>query len=196
MAQRQGAEGRAGVGDERLSRLVITETHRSAIGAALERLQVASEARCVMLLDISGMLLGWRGDVAANKAEMLGVLLANGFVAAKQVAAILGQPKFEAMLQQGRTQHILSEAVGDHWVLITIFEDRTAEGIIRLLSGRTVRELVPTLDRVRAESAELERQRAAGIPVAARADEPGAPRPRRGALAAGNPIDELFRDGP
>ena len=145
------------MGDERLSTLVITDSHRNSIGESLDRMLVESEARCALLLDISGVLLGWRGDIPAARAESLSVLLANGFVAARQVASILGQPQFEAFLQQGKYQNILSEAVGSHWILVTIFADRTAEGLIRLISGRTVQDLVPTLDLVREESADMAR---------------------------------------
>lgn len=168
------------MGDERLSTLVISEAHRSQIGACLDRLIAASEATCAMLLDVSGMLLNWRGDVPAAKMEGLGVLLANGFVAARQVARILGESRFDASLQQGRSQNILSEAVGDQWILVTIFHDRTAEGIVRLLSGRASSELTETFASVRAESAAL----------AAAPDAPG-PSLGSGITAA---LDNLFRD--
>lgn len=145
--------------EERLSTLVITDQHRATIDRCLDRMMSESEALCVMLVDISGMLLAWAGSIPANKAEAISVLLANGFVAARQVAAILGQPQFEAFLQQGKHQHILTEAVGANWILITVFEDRTSEGIVRLLSGRIVRDLNPTLQRVKTESAQMNRSR-------------------------------------
>ncbi len=130
-----------GAGDSRLSRLVVSEDHVRSINACLDHVLEEGNAQFALLVDRSGQLVSHRGEAEGHAVEGLGALLAGNFASAREIAKLIGEESFGAVLQQGQRQHIFTSLINEHWMLSVIFEARTPVGLVKLLCGRAAIDL-------------------------------------------------------
>lgn len=124
------------MGDPRLSRLVVSEEHVQSINACLDRLIEEGNTKYALLLDRSGQLLTHRGETQRTQLDAMGALLAGNFASAREIAKLIGEDSFGAVLQQGQRQHIFTALVSEHWMLSVIFDARTPVGLVKVLCRR------------------------------------------------------------
>ena len=124
------------MGDPRLSRLVVSEQHVQSINACLDRLVEEGNTRYALLLDRSGQLVTCRGEPQRTQLDAMGALLAGNFASAHEIAKLIGEDNFGAVLQQGQHQHIFTARVSDHWMLSVVFDARTPVGLVKVLCRR------------------------------------------------------------
>jgi predicted regulator of Ras-like GTPase activity (Roadblock/LC7/MglB family) len=123
--------------------LVLYEQDFQTLQQILRRLRQESEARVVLLVDKNGQRIASIGDVDTLDVTSLASLTAGNVAATDGLARILGEREFSVLLHEGDKENIHVSIVGGRVILVVIFEDRTALGLVRL--------------RVRQASAELAR---------------------------------------
>ena len=136
------------MGDPRLSRLVVSEEHVQSINICLDRLIEDGNTGYALLLDRSGQVVTYRGETDHRRLDAMGALLAGNFAAAREIAKLIGEDSFGAVLQQGQHQHIFTALVSEHWMLSVVFDARTPVGLVKVLCRRAAADLGQVHDAV------------------------------------------------
>lgn len=163
---------------EQLTNLVVSEGELANIARVLGRLALDTGASYTILLDKSGQLIAAQGQQGQRDLTALGALMAGAFSSSRQVAEILGENDFRSILQQGVQENILSNLVGEQWLLVVVFNQQTHVGLVKVLARKSGEELERVLERVRHGASEARQQ---VVNVQFRSD-------------AANAIDSLFQD--
>jgi len=145
-------------GMEQLTNIVVSPGELEAIVRLLERLAQESSASHVLLLDKSGQVIAAQQQSNERDIIALGALLAGAFSSSRQVAEILGERDFRAILQQGVHESIYTSLIREHWLLVVAFDKQTHVGLVKVLARRASDELERVLDRVLSGSAAAKEQ--------------------------------------
>lgn len=163
---------------EQSTNLVVSEAEQGNIARVLGRLAEEASADLVLLLDKGGQLISAHGERGTRDVISLGALLAGAFGSSRQVASILGEQDFRNILQQGVHESIYTSLVGEHWLLVVVFEKQTHIGLVKVLARKVVEDLERVLTRVRSGGAQAP-ERVISVQFRDSAD---------------SAIDQLFRD--
>lgn len=121
----------------------LSEQQIEAIDACLERLHWETEARCVLLADITGQLISERGAAGKMNTAVLSALGAGELAATKELARLVGEEaRFRMVLHEGSKNNVYLSDVGEEMLLITVFDEQTPIGMIRLFTKEVVGELL------------------------------------------------------
>jgi predicted regulator of Ras-like GTPase activity (Roadblock/LC7/MglB family) len=120
----------------------------------LARLVEEASADAALLLLRSGEVAVVHAERSLGQLETLGALLAANFASAREIARILGEPGFESQFQQGTARHLMTHAVGEGWLLSTVFSQQSQLGLVRVLNGRAAEDLRPLYEAARGRAAE------------------------------------------
>jgi predicted regulator of Ras-like GTPase activity (Roadblock/LC7/MglB family) len=143
---------------EQLTNLVVSESELGNIARILGRLTQETRASHVLLLDQSGQLISGQGQTGQRDVIALGALLAGAFSSSRQVAEILGERDFRAILQQGVHESLYTNLIGEQWLLVVVFDRQTHVGLVKVLARKSADELERVLERVRAGGAQMKEQ--------------------------------------
>jgi predicted regulator of Ras-like GTPase activity (Roadblock/LC7/MglB family) len=108
----------------------------------------SSLAQSVLLIDRSGQLIAHHGNAPAIDMSSLSALTAANFGATAEIAKILGEEEFTLLFHKGRSENVYFSAIGEHVILVTLFDDRTSLGVIRLQIGKIIDELSKILSTI------------------------------------------------
>lgn len=147
----------------------------AAVKERLTRLVDEASADAALLLLRSGEVAVVHAERSLGQIDALGALLAANFASAREIARILGESGFESQFQQGTARQLMTHAVGDGWLLSTVFAQQSQLGLVRVLAARAAEDLRPLYDAARARAAD---------------QAPGAPPGFR--AKAADAIDQLF----
>ncbi len=140
-------------GQPRLSNLVLLPEEVEQARAVLTRLVDDASADGALLLLRSGEVAVAQTEAGFDRIETLGALLAGNFAAAREIARLLGEPGFESQFQQGVGRQVVTNAVGDGWLLSVVFTASSSLGLVKMLTARAAEELRPLNDAARARVA-------------------------------------------
>lgn len=121
--------------------IVITEKDMAKINYCLNKMVSSSMAHSVLLIDRSGQLIAHHGNTPDLDILSLSALTAANFGATAEIARILGEEEFTLLFHKGRNENVYFSAVGEHVILVTLFDDRTSLGLIRLQINKIIDEL-------------------------------------------------------
>jgi predicted regulator of Ras-like GTPase activity (Roadblock/LC7/MglB family) len=133
---------------EHTTNLVVSQGDLGDIARVLGGLSQNTSASSVLLLDKGGQLISNQGQGGQRDIVALGALLAGTFGSSRQVAAILGERDFRSIYQQGLHESIYTSQVGEHWLLVVVFDKQTHVGLVKVVARRAVEELEPILSRI------------------------------------------------
>ena len=112
----------------------------------LDAFAVETRARRVILLDVSGYVIGAVGSSEHDEIEgTLGPLLTGIFASAREMAAMLGEPDLRAIFQLGAHSYIYTVFLPDRWLLVTVFDRQANLGLVRMLADHLSAELAGAL---------------------------------------------------
>ncbi|HRQ41670.1 MAG TPA: roadblock/LC7 domain-containing protein [Chloroflexota bacterium] len=138
----------------------------------------------VMLADVSGRLVLYRGRLSSSQSTGLAALAAGGFAAGKEIGHFLGlRNSFQHQLLEGDLANLYILAVGPELLLIVAFTKQTMLGMVRLFSQQAQHELLDV-----AREASIEREKATNEADSRQVE------PEFG-LELNRQLDELFTDG-
>jgi predicted regulator of Ras-like GTPase activity (Roadblock/LC7/MglB family) len=75
-------------------------------------------------------------------AAALSALTAANFGATAEIAKLLGEDEFNLLFHKGRKENIYFSAVGEHLIVVTIFDQETSLGLVRLRVNKATDELL------------------------------------------------------
>jgi predicted regulator of Ras-like GTPase activity (Roadblock/LC7/MglB family) len=121
--------------------IVITDKDMKKINYFLNKMLSSSMAHSVLLIDRSGQLIAHHGNTPELDIVSLSALTAANFGATAEIARILGEEEFTLLFHKGKNENVYFSAVGEHVILVTLFDDQTSLGLIRLQINKIIDEL-------------------------------------------------------
>jgi predicted regulator of Ras-like GTPase activity (Roadblock/LC7/MglB family) len=119
----------------------------------LSRLHDKTGATCVLLIDISGQLISYRGTTEGINLASLAALAASDMAAVTEMAKLVSEgDQFKLLFHEGETQNVLISTVGGSLLLVVIFKASVRVGLVRLLTKETVAELLKVTEKLQAPS--------------------------------------------
>ena len=152
----------------------FTEDDFGAMTHALQRFLFDSNARCALLVDRTGQLVATVGEQPHFDPTAFATLTAADFSANDQLARLIGEPDFTALFHQGERESMYVADIARRVILVTLFDNRTSLGLVRIKMKETVAELSRLFEAVFTRGAS------------------GAPQPPSILAGADDEIDELF----
>jgi predicted regulator of Ras-like GTPase activity (Roadblock/LC7/MglB family) len=98
-------------------------------------------AHACLLIDRSGQLISHHGNTPEIDILSLSALTAANFGATAEIARMLGEEEFTLLFHKGRSENVYFSAIGEHVIMVTLFDDRTSLGLIRLQINKVIDEL-------------------------------------------------------
>jgi predicted regulator of Ras-like GTPase activity (Roadblock/LC7/MglB family) len=127
--------------------LVIREKELTELQDVLQEMLRGSEALCVLLINRDdGSVIASDGFTDPLDTASLAALAAGAFASAREIARLIGEPEFDVLFHQGRQQHVHINLAGEHGLLMTIFDDATTVGLVRLCARRACVRVRVTLE--------------------------------------------------
>jgi predicted regulator of Ras-like GTPase activity (Roadblock/LC7/MglB family) len=121
--------------------IVITEKDIKKITYCLNKMLSSSMAHSVLLIDRSGQLIAHEGNTPEIDIISLSALTAANFGATAEIARMLGEEEFTLLFHKGRCENVYFSAIGEHVIMVALFDDKTSLGLIRLQINKIVDEL-------------------------------------------------------
>jgi predicted regulator of Ras-like GTPase activity (Roadblock/LC7/MglB family) len=121
--------------------IVITKRDLEKINLCLNKMASSSMAQTVLLIDRSGQLIAHHGNTLETDLLSLSALTAANFGATAEIAKILGEKEFTLLFHKGRSENVYFSAIGEHVIMVTLFDDNTSLGMIRYQMNKIVDEL-------------------------------------------------------
>jgi predicted regulator of Ras-like GTPase activity (Roadblock/LC7/MglB family) len=128
--------------------IVITEKDIKKITYCLNKMVSSSMAHSVLLIDRSGQLIAHEGNTPEIDIISLSALTAANFGATAEIARMLGEEEFTLLFHKGRSENVYFSAVGEHVIMVTLFDDKTSLGLIRLQINKIIDELSKILSSI------------------------------------------------
>jgi predicted regulator of Ras-like GTPase activity (Roadblock/LC7/MglB family) len=117
--------------------LILREQDLKQIDQALQTMLRDSRAHSVILINRDdGGVLAAQGFLDSLDTTSLGALAAGTFASAREIARLIGEPEFSVLFHQGRREHVHVNLAGPHGLLMTLFDDTTTVGLVRLSARR------------------------------------------------------------
>jgi len=100
-----------------------------------------SSARTAFIIDRTGQLIVTTGEPPQFDATTFASLAAADFSANDQLARLLGEPEFGALVHQGEKESMYLADVAHRVILVVLFDNRTTLGLVKLRVRTAVRDL-------------------------------------------------------
>lgn len=146
----------------------------AALTQTVEKFLADTGAHSALIADRAGQLVATIGQPLSFDPMVFATLSAADFSANDQLARLIGETDFTMLFHQGEKESMYVADVARRLILVTLFDNRTPIGLVRLRMKPVVEELTVHLDR-----------------AYSRARESGTMQPNILA-GAGDEIDELF----
>jgi predicted regulator of Ras-like GTPase activity (Roadblock/LC7/MglB family) len=112
--------------------LVLTKQALDHIDSILSNLLSRSGAHTVLLIDKAGQIISFQGSMDQEKVASLAALTAANYGATTAIAKLFGEEEFTLLFHKGKKENIHFSNVGDEYLMITVFNDTTHLGLVRL----------------------------------------------------------------
>ncbi|OPX18069.1 hypothetical protein BXT86_03100 [candidate division WOR-3 bacterium 4484_100] len=83
---------------------------------------------------LTGQLLAQRGFVYSFDVLTIAALACGVFNSTMELARIIGEERFSQFLQEGKSHSIYYTCVNDDYLLVSLFDDRTLAGVVKVAS--------------------------------------------------------------
>lgn len=121
--------------------IIITKEDLENINFFLNKVVTSSLAHSALLIDRSGQLIAQYGDTLDIDILSLSALTAANFGATAEIAKMLGEEEFTLLFHKGKSENVYFTAIGEHVIMVTLFDDKTSLGLIRLRINQIADEL-------------------------------------------------------
>jgi predicted regulator of Ras-like GTPase activity (Roadblock/LC7/MglB family) len=112
--------------------LVLSREVLDRIDDILLNMLQRSGAHTVLLIDKAGQLVSFKGTMEEEKVASLAALTAANYGATTAIARLFGEEEFTLLFHKGKEENIHFSNVGDEHLMITIFNNNTNLGLVRL----------------------------------------------------------------
>ncbi|TET53224.1 MAG: hypothetical protein E3J64_03935 [Anaerolineales bacterium] len=123
------------------SDFVLPEEMSDQIERVMAQLQDKTNAKCVLLADITGRLVASLGQLDTDPV-LVAALAAGDLAATAELNRLIGEEQPSgAFLHEGQNHSIYLYNIAGTFILVVIFSSDTLVGLVRLFAGRTATEL-------------------------------------------------------
>jgi predicted regulator of Ras-like GTPase activity (Roadblock/LC7/MglB family) len=123
--------------------LFFTGAQRQQIDRCLLRLADQAASPLVLLADVSGQLILYRGRLPETQCTGLAALAAGSFAANVEIGSFLGLTRnFKQQLLEGEMVNLYTLAIGQDLLLVIAFTQQTMLGLVRLFAQQAQQELL------------------------------------------------------
>ena len=123
------------------------EEDLAALTRSVDRFLAETGARSALLADRSGQLVATMGEPLSFDPTVFATLTAADFSANDQLARLIGETDFTTLFHQGEKESMYVADVARRLILVTLFDNTTPIGLVRLKIKPVVEELTAHLDR-------------------------------------------------
>ena len=116
------------------------------IEAELQKLIDQVQGKVIFLVDKNGQMIASAGQTKGIDTTALASLTAGNIAATAGMAQLLGEKEFSILFHEGEKDNIHIALVGTRIILVTIFDNRSALGIVRLRVKKAVDTLGPIFE--------------------------------------------------
>lgn len=122
---------------------VLSVEMGSQLNEAIADVVVQAEASRAILTDEGGNILACspEPDGADHEVQTVAALAAGSFAANCELARLCDETAFRAVSHEGEQTSLFVQAIGEHHLLVVIFERTTTLGLVKLYAGKAAREL-------------------------------------------------------
>jgi predicted regulator of Ras-like GTPase activity (Roadblock/LC7/MglB family) len=138
----------------------FSEADSVAMTALLQKFLSDSNARLALLVDRSGQLVATVGEQPNFDPTAFATLTAADFSANDQLARLIGETDFKSLFHQGEKESMYLADVARRVILVTLFDNRTTLGLVRLKMKDTVDDLTKLFHEVFSRGAPGKQQQA------------------------------------
>lgn len=135
------------------SSFIMYDEEYKEITAAVEKLLVEANAKCVYLVDKDGQLITASGETRDIDATSLASLTAGNIAATGGLAKLIGEKEFSILFHEGERDNLHISVVGQRVILVVIFDKRSSLGLVRLRArkasdelGRSIQKLLARME--------------------------------------------------
>jgi predicted regulator of Ras-like GTPase activity (Roadblock/LC7/MglB family) len=121
--------------------IILSDQDIVRIEQSLDKMLSSSGAHCALLIDRSGQLISSSGDPSTLDVIALSALTAANFGATSEIARLLGEDEFALLFHKGKNENVHFSKIGNEFIMVTLFDDRTTLGLVRLRTEKVVHEL-------------------------------------------------------
>lgn len=121
--------------------LVLTKDALDRIDHVLKGMLGRSGAHTVLLIDKAGQLLSYKGTMDEEKVASLAALTAANYGATTAIARLFGEEEFTLLFHKGRDENIHFSNVGKDHLMITVFNNNTHLGLVRLEVRKSLEDI-------------------------------------------------------
>jgi predicted regulator of Ras-like GTPase activity (Roadblock/LC7/MglB family) len=123
------------------------EEDLAALTRTVDRFLVDTGAHSALIADRAGQLVATMGRPLAFDPTVFATLTAADFSANDQLARLIGETDFTTLFHQGEKESMYVADVARRLILVTLFDNTTPIGLVRLKMKPVVEELTAHLDR-------------------------------------------------
>jgi predicted regulator of Ras-like GTPase activity (Roadblock/LC7/MglB family) len=121
--------------------LVLTKQDLDRIDSILRNMLQRSGAHTVLLIDKAGQIVSFQGAMEEEKVSSLAALTAANYGATTAIARLFGETEFSLLFHKGKKENIHFSNVSDEYLIITIFNNDTHLGLVRLEVKKGLEEM-------------------------------------------------------
>jgi predicted regulator of Ras-like GTPase activity (Roadblock/LC7/MglB family) len=127
----------------------LIEEDVQEINQVLKSFLANTEAIAAMLTAEGGFLIMQQGDTSQFDAGTLSALAANAYNATQAIAALIQEPNFTHVLQQGKKFSMLVSDVDQYHTLIVLFPASISVGVVKYFAGPAAQSIARQLQAAR-----------------------------------------------
>lgn len=131
--------------------LALSQRSSEAAKSVLDKLRSTSFSRAVLLLEKDGGISLAVGDASNFDLTPFSVLSAACVSAGQELANLVGEDDFQAMVHQGSGISVYLETVDSESILGVVFDRKTTLGLVKLRVNKTKKKLTSIVREARSE---------------------------------------------
>jgi predicted regulator of Ras-like GTPase activity (Roadblock/LC7/MglB family) len=121
--------------------IVLTKDALQRMDSVLSGMLERSGAHTVLLIDKAGQLISFQGSMDQEKVASLAALTAANYGATTAIARLFGEEEFTLLFHKGKMENLHFSNVGEEYLMITVFNNNTHLGIVRLEVRKSLEEI-------------------------------------------------------
>jgi predicted regulator of Ras-like GTPase activity (Roadblock/LC7/MglB family) len=125
--------------------IILTKEIMQQVIDIMQGTLIESGVDCAFLVDRSGNLIVSRGDPPNLDVLALATLTAANFGATAEIATIVGEEDFSLLFHKGKNENVHISKIGEDYILLTLFGNKVALGIVRMKTAKVSELLIPIL---------------------------------------------------
>jgi predicted regulator of Ras-like GTPase activity (Roadblock/LC7/MglB family) len=131
------------------NRFIFLEKDVLHISMILNGFLKETDAKTCLVIDRAGSPICVEGDSSSLDTISLSALAAGAFASTREIAHLLGESEFTVLYHQGKKGHIHVSYVDAETLMLTIFDNNTTIGLVRLCSRETEEKIAKVMEQSR-----------------------------------------------